>query len=138
MPCCPLWVKVTGPWIARGSSSTRVGGTGSEAAAGGGPSACPAIPATARPAVPARKARRATSGPQPSSLEHMGFASSSGKDASADAQRPVLGARERRRESRSPARIGAEGDFHPSVLRLADAVGGFDQRSVLAEWLGRD
>jgi len=37
-----------------------------------------------------------------------------------------------------PAGAGAEGDFHAPVLRLADAVGGLDQRPALAERFGRD
>src|SRR5688572_292060 len=71
----PLWVKVTGPCTAPGSSSTRVGGAGD--AAGADPvwaKAGDMLP-IARPTEPARKARRPESAPQPSSFEHMGFPS---------------------------------------------------------------
>src|ERR1700709_1189901 len=37
-----------------------------------------------------------------------------------------------------PAGAGAVGDFHAPVLRLADTVGGLDQRTAFAERLGRD
>ena len=44
----------------------------------------------------------------------------------------------KRRSPFLPAGAGAEADFHAPVLRLADAVGGVDQRPALAERFGRD
>src|SRR6186997_3264289 len=44
----------------------------------------------------------------------------------------------KRRVPYLPAGAGTVGDFHAPVLRLADTVGGLDQRTALAERFGRD